>query len=226
MIEHSEVWAPMERESDRERVLRGTVDQNKDLVLEGAQARVQGKAAAWRDSAWEIAAVGGAWPFKDGDFVSVRFVYEGEDYFFKSVATLEAEALLLAVPEQIFQLQKRKHFRIVLPEDFPARFTVLKREHGDVPLLAGIMDINDFGLRFRCQDRQSFVVGEKIEGTFRLGERATVTVAAVVRQTGDMGGNTQVGVEFDFHALSTADKVQAAILFYRHDIFHFRRAKK
>lgn len=225
MIEHSEVWAPVEKESERERVLRGSVEQGKDLLLEGAHSGLPAKAAGWRGNDWEIAKIDGAWPFKDGDFISVRFVFDGEDYFFKAVAAIDGDRLILTLPAQIFQLQKRKHFRIVLPEEFPSRFVVLKRDEGEVPVSGRVLDINDFGLRFLSKGTHEFKTGEKVEGTFRLGERRPVTVAGVVRQCGPLGEGTQIGLEFDFHVLATADQVQAAILFYRHDIFHFRKSK-
>lgn len=164
-------------------------------------------------------------PFKPGDALRAKFSIGSADFFFECRTRFAGTTATLMMDGELLQLQKRKTFRLVLPDEYPAFYEVQNRFSGPVPIEGQVIDISDVGLGFRMPVSEPFGIGEKIEGLLHLGSHAPVKLGGWVRFLTKSNGALQVGLEIDHALAKTADELQGAILHFRRDVFNHKNQK-
>lgn len=224
--EEADVWNPVADEGERRRLLGELAAASAEMTLEGRDASAIFTAAV-ADPAGLTARMkaDGPIPFRPSEELTAKFQHRGEIYFFRAVPKFAGAAATFETPQQLFQLQRRKAYRMPVPPGFPARIEVDVRRAGATPVRGSVVNIHAFGLAFEASKDEKFEDGELLETEVQLGERKAVRVAGHVRHTSLKGDKIQIGVQFDHSVLKSQDAVQAILGFFRHDSFYFNKKK-
>lgn len=223
--DEAEVWKPVQTE-DYRKLFDGLAKSSCELRLAGREAeavftvREAGETGVKAEMRAQEAI-----PFRPQEALTAKFNYANETYFFRCSPVFSGLHAQLEPADGIFQLQRRKTYRIPIPEGFPSRIELHVRRHGTLPLAGTIVNINTFGIAFEVEGAEKFQSGEIIEAEVQLGSRKSVKVGGHVRHTREMGGKTQIGVQFDHTMHASQDAVQSILNFFRHDSFYFKNKK-
>lgn len=178
------------------------------------------------DPAAEILSLDGIFPSSEEDRIMVRFL-DGETRGFFRCRTrwTDGEVRLLLQGEDLFLEQKRKDFRLVIPENYPARFEITMRAQGILPVQSKVLDLNITGVSLDIDAKESFEVGEILEGSLRLGSRPAVALAGEVRFRADRSerGRAQIGLRFQHVRRASEADLMELIAYFHSDLFQLRR---
>lgn len=221
--EESDVWTPYNSEGAAENLMRTLVASSAELSLEGRDAEAIFIARQFSEPNLAVEMiVPGPIPFRPGELLTVRFVCDGERYFFRCTPIFNGSLATLEIKD-VFQLQRRRHYRVPIPEGFPSRIEVQVRRAGRSGLEGTVLNINAFGLGFELPQVEKFESDELVDADVQLGQRQVVKVAGHVRYVRESGGRTQVGLQFDHSVHHSQDAVQTILGFFRHDSFYFKK---
>lgn len=230
MFEEEEVviYEPVRPEAEKTKCLELAVSRKERVILKNSMDRELKLVAESLDSDGSLRTRFESptpIPFKPGDPLRARFSLGSAEFFFECRTRFAGSTATLMMDGELLQLQKRKTFRLVLPDAYPAFYEVQNRFSGPVPIEGQVIDISDVGVGFRTAISESFGIGEKIEGALNLGSHAPVKIAGWVRFLTKSNGALQVGLEIDHSLAKTADELQAAILHFRRDVFNQKNQK-
>lgn len=230
MFEEEEVtiYEPVKPASEREKCLQLAVARKEQVVLKNAMDRELHLVAESLDVDGSLRArfaTPGPIPFKPGDHLRARFNIGSGEFFFECRPRFSGQAAILTLDGELLQLQKRKTFRLVLPDEYPAFYQIVTRFSGPVPLQCQVVDVSDVGVGFRTDIGEPFGIGEKIEGELTLGAHKPVRLGGWIRFLSKSNGTLQVGLEIDHALAQTAADLQEAILHFRRDVFNQKNSR-
>lgn len=174
----------------------------------------------------EVLSLEGIFPSSGDERITVRFA-DGEirGFFRCRSRWQDGSVRLLLTGEDLFLEQKRRDFRLVIPESYPARFEITMRSQGVLPLSTRVLDLNIMGASLEMNSRENFQVGEKLEGTLHLGDRPGVRLAGDVRfwKNRAEDGRSQAGVRFRHTQWASEAELMELIAYFHSDLFQLRR---
>ncbi|MBX3039176.1 MAG: PilZ domain-containing protein [Bdellovibrionaceae bacterium] len=174
----------------------------------------------------ELLILDGVFPSSEDERIMVRFM-EGENRgFFRCRSEWkDGNVRLLLKNEDVFLEQKRKDFRLVIPENYPARFEITMRAQGILPVQSRVLDLNITGVSLEVDAKEVFEVGEILEGGLQLGSRPLVNLAGEVRfhAKRSEAGKMQIGLRFKHTLRSSEANLMELIAYFHSDLFQLRR---
>ncbi|HRO68297.1 MAG TPA: PilZ domain-containing protein, partial [Pseudobdellovibrionaceae bacterium] len=174
----------------------------------------------------ELLSLDGIFPSSEDERITVRFVDGDTRGFFRCRSQWkDGNVRLLLRGEDLFLEQKRKDFRLVIPESYPARFEVTMRAQGILPLQARVLDLNITGVSLEVDAKEIFEIGEVLEGNLRLGDRPSVSLAGEVRFRAKRPdeNRAQIGLRFQHVRRASEANLMELIAYFHSDLFQLRR---
>lgn len=120
-------------------------------------------------------------PVHDKDLVC-NFFIGGERYFFRTLAAMEKESVILKTNTDLFHLQRRQNYRIKIPENYTSKFLITKLNLVPSKLSGNIYDLSSGGCRVvMIASSPILATGDKILGFISVGNRESLEVEGTVR---------------------------------------------
>jgi hypothetical protein len=147
--------------------------------------------------------------------IVASFMFGNEVYFLKTQISPRGNSFLLDIGQDLYKLQRRDNFRLVMPTSQKARFELRSIDIESVKQTYGIVDLSGGGLSFEmlyATDRLQ--QGSHVSGVIKIGENFSKPVVGLVRHVrpfGSMGsGLFRVGIQFE--GLSSTDHEEIILL--------------
>lgn len=199
-----EFWSRVEREALTLRL----------RSISGAEmwAKVRARTA----DGWLEAAIEGRdpIPFRPNETLTIWLEPGGQKCFIEGVPRFRGDSVLVPMKAEINQQQKRKSFRLDVPEGYPAFFEI---EPGGTPVR--VRDLNTFGLGLDWPP-EAGAPPEQLRGRLVLGKHPPVRLAGEIRFRHQLGDRWSLGLRLDHSIFSSEDDLHALTLLFRHDVFH------
>lgn len=204
-----EFWASVARDrlSLRLRSLSGTE------VM--ARARVI-TAEGWLDAEMESV---GPIPFRPNEILTIWIEAPGQKSFVETAPRFRGDGVLIPLDVVVNQQQKRKSFRMDVPEGFPAVF-----ESREPNVVSRVKDLNTAGLGLEWP-ASAGPPPERLFGTLRLGERPPVELAGEVRFRHQLESHWTLGLRLDHALCGTEGELNELLLVFRSDVFELNKSK-
>lgn len=127
------------------------------------------------------------------------FFIGGEKYYFQSTAGVLESSLVLPVPKEIYQLQRRQNYRLPIPATYPAILEVTERNQSALKLKCPLHDISSLGCRLLVDSHIKLDVSDTVKGLILISDRPGIEIQGVIRHKQTDPSNTSkqmIGVEF------------------------------
>ena len=120
-------------------------------------------------------------PENEKDLVC-QFFIGGERYFFKALARIENEKVVLEPNSPLFHLQRRQSYRIKIPEKYPAKFLISEINKRELKLSADLYDLSSSGCRVILLASSPILQpGDQIKAHMFISNREPLEVEGTVR---------------------------------------------
>lgn len=134
--------------------------------------------------------------------VIVSFSLSTEMYFMRTKLLLKRERRMIDLGGDLYKLQRRDNFRLVIPKSYKARFEARSYDLEEVKSTFSIIDLSGGGLSFEMlYATDSIRAGTHITGLLKIGDSFSKPVVAIVkhiRPFGSMGsGLFRCGIQFE-----------------------------
>lgn len=119
---------------------------------------------------------------ESGKDLVCQFFIGGERYFFKALARIEHEKVVLEINSPLFHLQRRQSYRIKIPEKYPAKFLISELNKQGVKLTTDIVDLSSSGCRVALVASSPVLQpGDQIKAHLVVGNREPLEVEGIIR---------------------------------------------
>lgn len=161
---------------------------------------------------------------QEGQVYTVSFHLSGEKYIFETRPTLGTNHVTLTVLN-LFHLQKRRHYRYILPKDYSASLIVKQLNRNQCSHSCHLLDLSTEGCAVTIpQEEANLNVEDIISAEIVFAERNPIPVQGVIKNIRIKDESFFVlGVEFDHIAHSSEEKIINCITDLQRDIY-FRKA--
>ena len=155
---------------------------------------------------------------------TIHVSIEGETYYFDTIPELQAQSFKLPLLN-LFHIQKRKNFRLVLPIKYEAQFIFSTLNKAPAQIPCRLVDINTdgCGIEASVQNAQ-FNVNDQLEGAIYLGHRPPIAIHGYIKnirmKTED---NLTLGVAFKHTSNTTEGLIVSALADLQRELY-FRKS--
>lgn len=156
-------------------------------------------------------------PFRPNETLTVWIEPSGLKCFLEGVLRFKGNSVLIPLKAEINQQQKRKSFRLEVPESYAAFFEVESPSWQ-----VRVKDLNTFGLGLSWPSAAGHPP-DRMRGRLKLGEHPPVQLAGEIRFRHQLGDSWTLGLRLDHSIFSTEDELQALTLLFRRDIFESQK---
>ncbi len=154
---------------------------------------------------------------------SASFVVGNEKYLFETSTRVNDSFISLSILN-LFHLQKRRNFRYVLPEGYPAQLTVtfLNQEQCEVP--CRMLDLSTEGCAVVIEHEvTSLQLNDLIHAEIKLGARHPILVQGFIKNLRPTYGTDLVlGIEFNHLASSSEGSIVHAITDLQRELYFLK----
>ncbi|MEK2690428.1 flagellar brake protein [Bdellovibrio sp. GT3] len=135
--------------------------------------------------------------FEKNQSVMVNFAFKDERYFFRTELSFSTGWAHLKIDVDLFQLQRRANARIDLPKKYDGVFRLTKHGAQKFFLDSKILDVSAGGLKIAFpHELPALQVGDKVQGSMRLGIRRPIDFDLEVRFASLKDGIQIAGMQF------------------------------
>jgi c-di-GMP-binding flagellar brake protein YcgR len=126
---------------------------------------------------------------KNFKIVTGIFVMDKERYFFRTETSMAESLILLKNDFPLFKLQRRKYFRVEIPERLKATFEVKTLNKIPSLLVFPILDVSNGGCRSKVSEynfiMNSLKLGDQLRGVLHIPGKISLPLEAEVRNVSD-----------------------------------------
>lgn len=155
--------------------------------------------------------------------VVVVMVFEGERYFFKSVAYVADGLMMFRRKVDFYHLIRRRNKRLKMPQAYPANLMIKRWNNGLAFLRSLIFDFSESGCQVGLNtDVPKIEPGDELVGNLRMGDRRAVEVTGVVKHVSrsKSGAIRQtLGLNFQFPQNQSPTQVKNLFLDLQRELF-------
>lgn len=154
----------------------------------------------------------------------VNFSHSQDRYFFQSEIVL-GEGLLLAVPDELFILQRRKTPRLSLPPEYPGHLNIVDLSGKRVFLETKILDFSSGGCRVLYPSLEpNFLVDLEFKAFLHVGKKNPFELHMQVRHWVEAvltdGKKGQIfGLQFKFQSLIEENRLLVMFMDLQREVF-------
>src|SRR5262249_39651396 len=150
--------------------------------------------------------------------VSVWFDSSEGGFFFECLPVIEDRKAQLALGDTLYQQQRRREVRFVVPADYDVFFTL---DNGNFqPLRLTVKDLNHSGVGFEIPQDFQIGVADAVTGILKIGLHQPIKISGKVRRRQMIQNRVYIGVEFSHSAFDSAPEIAERLLFMRHDVYY------
>jgi hypothetical protein len=190
-------------ESERDRLLRDLADVHGDILCKGDGEdlyRLKVERIGNNKELYCLAASPTAIPESETDLLG-NFSLGGERYFFRSPAIIHQEFVTLRADGEVFHLQRRQNYRLKIPANYRALFTIMSHQGKPMKVNADILDLSTGGCKAELKTAGLVLLeGDEIEGMLLIAGREAIGIKGVIRhrkaEATNLGSRQTFGVEF------------------------------
>lgn len=119
---------------------------------------------------------------KNGEEFLGYFFLGGEKYYFEGNIQVLHGAYSIALPKELYHLQRRQNYRVKVPESYGAHFDIFKVNGQPQPIKGVLANLSSQGcLVVYRMDNPLMKVGDKLDGNLFIGEREGIELEGIVR---------------------------------------------
>lgn len=161
----------------------------------------------------------------ENSVILMNFTLGNEPYLSEVVIEVRPQLVLLKV-QNLFHLQRRRHFRYILPPNHPGSFKVTSHNkaplHADIPLI----DISTEGCALRLPTHlANLSVGDQLEGEIILEAQKGLSLHGEVLNMRESDGGTYIlGLRFNHLPVNRESDIIQAISLLQRQLFLKRSA--
>lgn len=158
--------------------------------------------------------------FKEIDFISASFTMNGERYLFESKPVVRGGVVCLPI-QHFCHLQRRNHFRYVLPEHYHAQFAIKTLNESPSSFSCRLVDLSTEGCGLEASPGQgSFKPNDSFTAEIRLGDYDPIFVSGVIK---NVRPGQVLGVRFNHLDSSSEHQIITTITDIQRELY-FRKA--
>lgn len=155
-------------------------------------------------------------------------IFSGEERFhFQTITNIipkhpQLPTLLLPIPGQIFQRQRRTEFRYILPDNFQADFKL--KNNANQFFTGRLLDISNMGVSVLWRNNfPKFKNNELIEGILRLGSESGFPIKGLICFLKSATDSLRIGMEFTEVDTNTLMALSSRIVSLRNFVFESKK---
>jgi c-di-GMP-binding flagellar brake protein YcgR len=157
----------------------------------------------------------------------VSFSLSSEMYFMRTKVLPRKDRALVDLACDLYKLQRRDNFRLVIPKRYRARFEMRSYDLEATKAVFPVVDLSGGGLSFEMLYASDTIrSGTHVTGLLRVGESFSKPIVAVVRHVrpfGSMGsGLFRCGIQFEeIPAAESEEIIQLVMKIHRESFSKF-----
>lgn len=111
-----------------------------------------------------------------------HFFLGGEKYYFKARAQIIGTKVIIALPKELYHLQRRQNYRARFPASYPGTCTIKSLNEQPQKIKWKLFDISSQGCRVILEDSNFLIkIGDKISGSVDTRNTTSIEFQGVVR---------------------------------------------
>ncbi len=129
-----------------------------------------------------------------------HFFLGGEKYYFQAVANVHQGKVVVALPEELYHLQRRQNYRVRIPDGYQAFYNIVLVNEVPQRIIGQLADLSSQGCRVIYRlDAPLMKLNDNVTGHLVIGKRPPIEINGVVRHIKVDEGNKVIqtfGIEF------------------------------
>lgn len=112
--------------------------------------------------------------------ILAHFFLGGDKYYFQTHLNPHLNKLQMAMPTEIFQLQRRQNYRLKFPQASKAQFQISGVNNQTANIKTTLLDLSSGGCRFKMPKSSHFKLGDSLTGQLMVGTRDPITISGQI----------------------------------------------
>ncbi|MGE5087384.1 MAG: flagellar brake protein [Bacillota bacterium] len=110
------------------------------------------------------------------------FFLGGEKYYFEGLATVASDKFYIALPAELFHLQRRQNYRVHIPDGYQAFFNIKSVNNKNQNITGTLGDLSSQGCRVLYKMNTPLMkVGDSIVGNLLISKNSPIEIAGTVK---------------------------------------------
>lgn len=155
----------------------------------------------------------------EGEIFTASFTLGSEKFIFETHPVISKNHVTLSLL-YLFHLQRRKHFRYLLPQDYSAEFIINYLNQNVCAHNCRLLDLSVEGCGIEFENFQDdFKLDDVIHAEIFLGDRDPIVIQGLVKNIRMKNSAGILGVEFNHLASSSESNILVALTDFQREIF-------
>lgn len=183
--------------ADKDKIFNELCQYQIEIVLKGDSPQLHNAKALVRDpkSNQIKCSLTSAQNPLEGELLLGHFFLNEQKYYFKCSTKIEDGFLLIPFGIELYHLQRRQHFRVRIPEQFPAVFNIIELNGESTSIRATLRDFSSQGTRLLLpQALKSDLIEKKLYGQLVIKDNPPIELRGIIRHIQEVP--PLMGVEF------------------------------
>tara|TARA_B100001248_G_C27399124_1_gene468447 strand:+ start:4804 stop:5484 length:681 start_codon:yes stop_codon:yes gene_type:complete len=222
-MSEKELFAKIDSETLREKIYQGVIEvspelqvqlQDNSLITVKSYRRIKNDLVVFRQLDDQ----------PESQNVILNFIFDNERYFLKTKLTQKDKNCFIALSPLLYKLQRRKNFRLQLPQSWAPKFECKLQNIEKVAKNFLVLDLSSGGFSFEFNAAEFQIEpGAELDGQLKIRNKLDLHVKAKVRHYRDSGTKAfpKVRVGAEFIGLSTKEEqtIMAFLMEVHREVF-------
>lgn len=155
----------------------------------------------------------------EGEIFTASFTLGSERFIFETHPVISDSHITLSLL-YLFHLQRRKHFRYLLPQDYSAEFIINYLNQNVCAHTCRLLDLSveGCGIEFESYNNE-FKLDDVVHAEIFLGDRDPIVIQGLIKNIRMKNDSAILGVEFNHMASASESKIVIALTDFQREIF-------
>ncbi|MBO9666645.1 MAG: PilZ domain-containing protein [Bdellovibrio sp.] len=220
-----EIFKQVSRIEERTKLFADLAQAQTEVICKGkGEALCKLRAAIWSEKSQnlECTLASTAKLENQEEFLGYFFI-GGEKYYFEGRISVTQGKFYIPLPKELFQLQRRQNYRVRVPENYQAFFTIVSVNSLPHTVTGNLADLSAQGCKVVSKiTALQMKVADKVTGHLVIGKNSPIEIQGIIRhiKNEDSLKNLQaIGIEFEKISPILENKLFALTMEIHKDIF-------